>query len=159
MTTTASTPASTPNRQHTIVRTVMKAFTPVHRWILRASRGRIGQKWSTTQMPLLLLTTTGRRSGEPRTAVVGYLEKGRDLVVVASKGGLPEHPAWYHNILANPAVSVERDGATQLMRASVLAGEERDRLWEEICERDPVFVTYQSGITRQIPVVRLEPID
>lgn len=156
--TTPASPPTTPRTRQAMVRTIMKAFTPIHRWVLRASRGRIGQKWSTTRLPLLLLTTTGRRSGEPRTAVVGYMETGRDLIVIASKAGLPEHPAWYYNILVNPEVTVERNGVTQAMRASVIAGEERDRLWADICARDPVFATYQSGISRQIPVVRLQPL-
>jgi F420H(2)-dependent quinone reductase len=149
--------ATTPTRQHAFIRSTMKLFTPFHRWVLRASNGRIGQSWSTTRLPLLLLTTTGRRSGEPRTTVLGYVEEGENLVVVASKGGLPEHPAWYYNLVANPEVTVELNGTRRTMRARVAQSDERARLWEEITTRDPRFDTYQSGVTRQIPVVVLEP--
>lgn len=152
---TTATPTA-PNRQQTMTRGIMKAFTPVHRWVLRVSRGRIGQGWSTTSMSLLLLTTTGRRSGKPRTTVVGYIEEGDALVVIASKGGLPEHPAWYYNLVANPEVTVERDGTSTQMRARVAEGEERDRLWKEISTLEPTFVGYQAGVSRRIPVVVLE---
>jgi deazaflavin-dependent oxidoreductase (nitroreductase family) len=149
----------TSTRQHAVTRRIIKAFTPFHRQVLRTSKGRIGQSWSSTRQPLLLLTTTGRRSGEPRTAVLGYIEDGGRLVVVASKGGLPEHPGWYHNIVANPQVTVERNGTVQPMRATVADAAEHERLWTIVSTRYPTFTTYQAGISRQIPIVILEPAD
>jgi F420H(2)-dependent quinone reductase len=156
MTTTAT---ATPNRQHAVIRGIMKIFTPIHSRVLRVSRGRIGQTWSSTRQPLLLLTTTGRRSGAPRATVVGYIEDGPNLVVVASKGGLPEHPAWYLNLVANPEVTVERNGAKRTMRARVAANGERSRLWETVSSRYPQFNDYQAGVSREIPVVVLEPAE
>lgn len=149
--------ANTSDRQLAILRNTMKFFTPFHSWVLRTTRGRVGQRWSTTRLPLLILTTTGRRSGEPRTTVLGYVEEGENLVVVASKGGLPEHPAWYLNLVANPEVTVELHGSRRTMRARIAQSDERDRLWKTITTLDPRFISYQAGVSRQIPVVVLEP--
>lgn len=149
--------ANTSDRQLAILRNTMKIFTPFHSWVLRTTRGRVGQRWSTTRLPLLILTTTGRRSGEPRTTVLGYVEEGENLVVVASKGGLPEHPAWYLNLVANPEVTVELHGSRRTMRARIAQSDERDRLWKTITTLDPRFISYQAGVSRQIPVVVLEP--
>lgn len=160
MTTTAPaiTAVATPNRQHTIMRAIMKAFTPFHRSVLRLTRSRIGQAWSSTRQPLLILTTTGRRSGEPRSTVVGYIPDGDAFIIVASKGGLPEHPAWYHNIVANPDVTIERSGAPEQRRARITSGDERERLWRKICVLYPTFASYQASTTRQLPVILLEPV-
>lgn len=159
MSTTApvTTTGPTPNRQHALMRAIMKGFTPIHRRVLRASRGRIGQRWSTTRQPLLVLTTTGRRSGEPRSTVVGYIPHGDAFVIVASKGGLPEHPAWYHNLVANPNVRIERNGPVEQRRARVAKGDERERLWQKVCHLYPTFAAYQASTIRQLPVILLEP--
>jgi len=106
--------------------------------------------------PVLLLTTTGAKSGQPRLAPVVYSRDGDTYVIVASKGGAPTHPAWYHNLLANPVVTVEVGGETFEARARVTDGPERDRLFAERAATNPNFAEYQRRTTRVIPVVVLE---
>jgi deazaflavin-dependent oxidoreductase (nitroreductase family) len=109
-----------------------------------------------TGRPVLLLTTTGAKSGEPRLAPVVYSRDGEHHVIVASKGGAPTHPAWYGNLLANPVVTVEVGGETFQARAIVAEGAERDRLFAAHAAANPNFNDYQRRTTRVIPVVLLE---
>jgi deazaflavin-dependent oxidoreductase (nitroreductase family) len=106
--------------------------------------------------PVLLLTTKGARSGQPRLAPLVYSRDGDHFVIVASKGGAPTHPAWYHNLLANPVVTVEVGGETFEALARVTEGAERDRLFAERAATSPNFAEYQKKTTRVIPVVVLE---
>jgi len=106
--------------------------------------------------PVLLLTTTGARSGQARLAPLVYSREGDDYVIVASKGGAPTRPAWYHNLLANPVVTVEVGGKTFEARARVTEGAERDRLFAQRVAANPNFAEYQKKTTRVIPVVVLE---
>jgi deazaflavin-dependent oxidoreductase (nitroreductase family) len=106
--------------------------------------------------PVLVLHTVGARTGEPRFAPLVYSRDGERLVIVASKGGAPEHPAWYANLLANPAVTVEAGGETFASRATVAEGAERDRLWSAHVAQHPGFAEYVEKTTRLIPVVVLE---
>jgi deazaflavin-dependent oxidoreductase (nitroreductase family) len=108
---------------------------------------------------LLLLTTTGARSGEPRLAPLVYSRDGDRIVVVASKGGAPTNPAWYRNVVANPIVTVELGGETFQARASIAEGEARDRLYAVHAAEHPAFKDYETRTTRVIPVVRLDRID
>jgi deazaflavin-dependent oxidoreductase (nitroreductase family) len=105
---------------------------------------------------ILLLTTTGARSGQPRLAPLVYTRAGDRYVVVASKGGAPTHPAWYLNLVANPIVTVEAGPEKFQARAVVVEGAERDRLWAERVETYPAFGEYQQRTSRRIPVVLLE---
>ena len=109
-----------------------------------------------TGRPVLLLTTTGAKSGEPRLVPVVYSRDGEHHVIVASKGGAPTHPAWYGNLLANPVVTVEVGGETFQARAIVAEGAERDRLFAAHAAANPNFSDYQRRTTRVIPVVLLE---
>jgi deazaflavin-dependent oxidoreductase (nitroreductase family) len=106
--------------------------------------------------PVLLLTTTGAKSGQRRLAPVVYSRDGDAYVIVASKGGAPTHPAWYHNLLANPVVTVEVGRETFEARARATEGTERDRLFAERVAASPNFAEYQRRTTRVIPVVVLE---
>jgi deazaflavin-dependent oxidoreductase (nitroreductase family) len=109
--------------------------------------------------PLLLLTTTGAKSGLARTTpVVFSLDDGR-RVVIASKAGAPHHPHWYLNLVANPEVTVEVPGETYRARAVVAEGAERDRLFQQQADLMPNFADYAEKTTREIPVVILEPAD
>jgi deazaflavin-dependent oxidoreductase (nitroreductase family) len=108
--------------------------------------------------PLLLLTTTGAKSGEPRTSPVVYTRDGEAYVVIASRGGSPNNPAWYHNLVAHPTVTVEVPGETFSARARVATGDERDRLWRAQADLMPTFDEYQAKTTRQIPVIVLERV-
>lgn len=106
--------------------------------------------------PVLLLTTTGAKSGQPRLAPLVYSRDGDHYVIVASKGGAPTHPAWYQNLLAHPTVTVEVGEGTFEARARVTEGAERDRLFAQRAADSPNFAEYQRRTTRVIPVVALE---
>ena len=120
----------------------------------RAHGGKVGGPFEGAT--LLLLTTTGAKSGEPRTTPVVYLADGESLVIFASKAGAPTNPAWYHNLLAHPTATVEVGTETFPVRTRAAEGEERDRLYERQVARAPQFADYQAKTTRMIPVVVLE---
>lgn len=120
----------------------------------RANSGRVGGQFEGA--PLLLLTSTGAKSGETRTTPVVYLRDGEHLVIFASKAGAPTNPAWFHNLLANPSATVEVGTETAQVNASVAAGGERERLYALQSERFPQFVEYARKTTREIPVVVLQ---
>ncbi len=108
--------------------------------------------------PLVLLSTTGAKSGKRRTTPVVYTRDGDRIVVIASKGGAPSHPDWYHNLVANPDVTVELPDETFDARAVVPTGEERERLYRAQAGVMPNFDEYQKKTKRQIPVVVLERV-
>ncbi|KUN94935.1 nitroreductase/quinone reductase family protein [Streptomyces caeruleatus] len=123
----------------------------------RANKGRVGGYFVGAR--LLLLTTTGARTGRPHTTPVGYLPDGGDRVlVIASAAGAPKHPAWFHNLRANPRVTIESGAFTYEARAVVLDGEERDRAFARAVEADPGWAAYQEKTERVIPVVALYEI-
>ncbi len=109
-------------------------------------------------VPSLLLTTTGRKSGERFIFPLYYGKVGDGYLVVASKGGAPEHPGWYRNILANPEVEVQAGTVKTKARARTATGAERARLWEQALEFWPPYAEYQTKTEREIPVVVLDPI-
>jgi deazaflavin-dependent oxidoreductase (nitroreductase family) len=119
----------------------------------RANEGRVGGSFQGA--PMLLLTTTGRRTGERRTNPTMYLADGDRLLVFASKGGAPTNPDWYKNLVANPAVTVEVGTDSYQAHATALQGDERDRLYAEQSRRYPGFAEYQRNTSRVIPVVAL----
>ena len=117
-----------------------------------ANAGKVGGPFE--GVPLLLLTTTGARSGQRRTTPVGYLPDGDRLIIFATRGGSPSNPDWYYNLLAHPEATVEV-GTETFDVAVVIAGEERDRLYARQVEQAPVFAEYQTRTTRIIPVIAL----
>ena len=119
----------------------------------RANGGKVGGPFEGA--PLLVLTTTGAKSGQRRTAPVMYLADGDRLMIFASKAGAPTNPDWYHNLLAHPRATVEVGDETFDVDASVTTGDERDRLFATQAERYPGFAEYQAKTTRTIPVVAL----
>jgi proline iminopeptidase len=118
------------------------------------AEGHIWREGST----ILLLTTTGRKTGEKSTTPLIYTLDGDDPVIVASKGGAPEHPGWYRNLVKNPEVEVQIEGEKFRARARTAAGEERGRLWRQMNEMWPHYAEYQEKTDREIPVVVLERI-
>jgi deazaflavin-dependent oxidoreductase (nitroreductase family) len=122
----------------------------------RTNEGRVGGGFEGA--PLLLLHTTGARSGAERINPLMYLPDGERLVVFASKGGAPTNPDWYYNVRANPDASVEVGTDRFPVRARIAAGEERDALYAEQSRRYPQFAEYQAGTDRTIPVVILERV-
>ncbi len=109
--------------------------------------------------PLLLLTTTGAKSGKRRTTPMMYIPDGERLLVVASNAGAPTHPDWYRNLVAHPRVTVEVGTETFDATAVVAEGEARQQLWTRIVELYPFFAEHQAKITRQIPVIALSRQD
>lgn len=108
--------------------------------------------------PLLLLTTTGAKSGRKHTTPLVYLKDGDRIVVFGSKGGAPSHPAWYHNVVANPKVTVELPGETFGARAAAAEGGERERIFSAQKRVMPAFAEYETKTDRQIPVIVLERV-
>ena len=123
----------------------------------RANDGVVGGPMA--GMPLLLLTTTGARTGLERINPLAYLADGEDYVVIASFAGAPNSPPWFHNLAKNPSVTVELGDETFEAEAVVTQGADRDALFAEVCGRMPVFAEYQARTERTIPVVVLDPID
>jgi deazaflavin-dependent oxidoreductase (nitroreductase family) len=110
-------------------------------------------------LPSLLLTTTGRKSRELRAVPLIYGEAGNSYVVIASKGGLPNHPIWYLNLEANPRCELMVGPKPVSARARVAEGEERERLWEQMAKLYPPYIEYQERAgARTIPVVVLDPV-
>ncbi len=120
----------------------------------RANKGKVGGMWE--GRPLLLLTTTGAKSGQSRTSPVMYMRDGDHLYIFASKGGAPTNPDWYHNLLAHPEVTVEVGDETFQATATPVTGEERDKIYARWAEMYPQFAEYQEKTTRKIPVIELE---
>jgi deazaflavin-dependent oxidoreductase (nitroreductase family) len=108
--------------------------------------------------PLLLLTTTGAKTGREHTTPVVYMRDGDRLLVFGSKAGAPTHPAWYHNLVANPKVTVELAGERFEARAVVTEGDERDRLFDQQKAAMPGFADYERKTSRTIPVIALERV-
>jgi deazaflavin-dependent oxidoreductase (nitroreductase family) len=106
--------------------------------------------------PLMILTTTGAKSGQERTAIITFTRDGDRYVIAASKSGSPTNPAWYYNLLANPEARVEADGETFQARAAEATGAERQRLWDQHAEQRPEFRDYPNKTTRVIPVLTLK---
>ncbi|HEX6121524.1 MAG TPA: nitroreductase/quinone reductase family protein [Ktedonobacterales bacterium] len=126
-----------------------------HRLLLRLSGGRLLA--TSGRMPVLLLTTTGRKTGQPRTWPLSYLADGEALVIVASNAGQERHPAWYLNLLAEPRATVRIGGETRHVRAEVAMLAEQARLWPRLTQAEPLYAAYQRRTTRAIPVVLLWP--
>jgi deazaflavin-dependent oxidoreductase (nitroreductase family) len=120
----------------------------------RANGGKVGGQFAGA--PLLLLHTTGAKTGQARVNPMMYLADGDDHVVFASKAGAPTNPDWYHNLVANPRASIEVGDQTLNVVARVADGETRERLWSRQKELYPGFADYEAKTTRQIPVVILE---
>ena len=120
----------------------------------RANQGQVGGVWG--GRPLLLLTTTGAKSGQPHTTPVMYLREGDRLFIFASKAGAPTHPDWYHNLLADPVVAVEIGDQSYQALAKPVTGAERDQVYARWAEQYPQFRAYQEQTPRVIPVIELE---
>lgn len=136
---------------------LLKGMNAAHRLLITATGGRVGH--DAMGMPVLELTTVGRRSGEPRSVLLtAPLTEGDAYVVVASRGGDDRHPAWFLNLRDRPDVEVAvKDGPRRPMRARIADPETRARLWPQIAERYRNYAGYQRRTEREIPLVLLEP--
>ena len=137
---------------------VLKTMNGLHRGILTLTGGKWG--WHLSRMPVLELTTTGRKSGQPRSVMLtSPVQEGSVVVVVASRGGDDAHPAWFLNLRDHPEVEVAyKGGPKQPMRARVANAEERARLWPLVIADHKNYAQYQTKTTREIPLVLLEPV-
>jgi deazaflavin-dependent oxidoreductase (nitroreductase family) len=131
----------------------IKAVSALHRVAYRLTRGRLGRNLG--PHPILLLTTSGRRSGRPHTVPLLYLRVDGDLAVIASFAGHPRHPDWYLNLLAEPRARVQLDGAQFAVNSRVATPEERPRLWALALAEYAGYAGYQDRTDRAIPVVLL----
>jgi deazaflavin-dependent oxidoreductase (nitroreductase family) len=135
---------------------LFKAGTSVHNELYRRTGGRLGGRAG--RLPMLLLTTTGRKTGQARTTPLGYLPDGDRMVVVASYGGDDRHPQWYLNLQANPEATVQAGARTQRVRAATATGEEKAELWPRVLALYSGYAGYQQTTTRDIPLVILTPV-
>jgi deazaflavin-dependent oxidoreductase (nitroreductase family) len=135
-----------------------KAMNAIHRILLKVTGGRAG--WTAMEMPVLELTTTGRKSGQSRSVMLtSPLQEGSALVVVASRGGDDRSPAWFLNLRDNPDVEVRLQGKPrQRMHARVATAAERERLWPLVTADHKNYAGYQTKTAREIPLVLLEPV-
>jgi deazaflavin-dependent oxidoreductase (nitroreductase family) len=135
-----------------------KAMNAIHHILLKVSGGRVG--WTAMDMPVLELTTTGRKSGQPRSVMLtSPLQVGKALVVVASRAGDDRAPAWFLNLRDNPDVEVRLKGEpAQQMRARVATPAERESMWPLVTADHKNYADYQTRTTREIPLVLLEPL-
>ena len=127
-----------------------------HTVVYRLSRGLVGHRFPGIP-PMMLLDHVGAKSGRKRTSPLGYLEDGDDVVIVASKGGNPRNPAWFHNLRANPDTEAQIGSERRPVHARVATAEERTRLWPRVVDLYGGYEGYQERTEREIPLVILEP--
>jgi deazaflavin-dependent oxidoreductase (nitroreductase family) len=127
-----------------------------HTAAYRVTRGRLGHRFPGTP-PMLLLDHVGAKSGKRRTAPLGYISDGDAFVVIASKGGHPRNPAWFHNLVANPDTTLQAGSRRHAVHARVATPAERARLWPRVVEAYGGYAGYQKRTPREIPLVILEP--
>jgi deazaflavin-dependent oxidoreductase (nitroreductase family) len=143
-------------RQERVGSTVIKFMSRLNTWVYRVSGGRLAGRFP-GGAPVLLLTTIGRKSGQPQTAPLLYLQDANNYVIVASKGGMSHNPLWYKNLEANPHVKIEVGSRTFNAVAHSASDEEKAVLWPKLVEMYPSYADYQARTTRPIPVVILTP--
>ena len=134
---------------------MLKLFSRIHVFLYRVSGGRIGGRFKAA--PVLLLTTTGRKSGKRRTTPLLYGEDAGKYVLVASVGGAPKHPAWYLNLRDHPDATIQVGGRTLGVHAETASPDQRPRLWTLMAQLYPGYDDYQAKTSREIPVVVLTP--
>ena len=135
-----------------VLNQMMKGHTVVY----RATNGVVGHRFPGAP-PMLLLDHVGAKSGTKRTSPLAYVKDGKDVVIVASKGGNPKHPAWYHNLRANPDTTIQVGSKRRAVRARVANAAEHKRLWPKAVEAYSGYDGYQERTKRKIPLVILEP--
>ncbi|KAB2374824.1 nitroreductase family deazaflavin-dependent oxidoreductase [Actinomadura montaniterrae] len=145
-----------------IVPKILKVMARLNIAAYRATGGRVGGTWRAGSafrkgVPICLLTTKGRKTGRPRTQPLLYIPDGDRVILVASQGGLPKHPLWYLNLLADPQVTIQVKRDVRRMRARTASSEERAALWPRLVSVYADFDKYQSWTDREIPVVICDP--
>lgn len=139
-----------------MARRLFKLFMILHVFIYRRTKGGI---WNHMRgMPVLLLTTTGRKTGQKRTVPLMYMTDGENYVITASNNGSDKDPAWWTNLKSNPQAQIEVLGAVKAIVASQANPQDKQRLWAELVSKAAFFDAYQKGTTRDIPLVILKPV-
>ena len=141
---------------------VIKVMSALNTWLYRKTGGRVGRTWRIGSalrkgVPICLLTTTGRKSGQPRTVPLCYLADGDRILLVASQGGLPDDPQWYRNLVADPSVEVQIGSVRRRLVARIADDDERASWWPRLVNLYADYESYQRWTERTIPVVICEP--
>ena len=131
----------------------LKAWTRFHRWVYRRTNGKVLSRMR--GRPILLLTTTGRRTGRPHTIPLPHFADGETMIVVGSASGAERHPAWVLNLIADPRVTVQYLADSGPAHAEILIDGERKAMWERISAEAPWYAGYQQRTSREIPLIRL----
>jgi deazaflavin-dependent oxidoreductase (nitroreductase family) len=139
------------------IKVVARTLGSLHTWVYQKSDGRFGSQF-TGGAPVMLLTTRGRKSGKPRTSPLLYMRDGERIITVASKGGAPNHPAWYLNLKDSPEVTVQIGNTQTAMRATTATPEQKAKYWPRLIAVYPPYQQYQARTDRDIPVVILRPV-
>ncbi len=134
---------------------MFKLFMAIQVWLYRRSKGKLGGKMR--GFKVILLTSTGRKSGQTRTLPLGLFDWPGGYLVVASNGGQPRHPAWYLNLMSNSHATVQVLDQVIPVTAEVLNGEARARAWQQVITSAPSYAAYEKKTTRVIPLVLLQP--
>ena len=153
--TTSPTATVRPGLRTRLENTVDRHSVRIGAWLLRSTRGRAAHLW---HRRALALTTTGRRTGRPRTVVVQYFPDGADLIVVAANSGMPTHPAWYLNLLAHPEAQAEVEGRRLAVRAVELTPAQVADWWPRVLATAPDYARFRERTDRRIPMLRLVPV-
>jgi deazaflavin-dependent oxidoreductase (nitroreductase family) len=143
-----------PNAKKPLMK-VMKVANGMHVALYRMSGGKFANRIA--NMPVLLITTYGRKSGKPHTNPVVYIKDDQDFLVSASAGGMNWHPGWYFNLRNKPEIKIQVGNDTINVKANVVEGDERTRLYDKFKTASSNFVKYEKGTSRIIPVIRLTP--
>ena len=139
-----------------IANPIIKLMSRLNTWAYRATGGKLGGKFL-RGAPVMLLTTTGRKTGKPRVSPLLYLRDGDQVITVASKGGMDHHPLWYRNLQVNPDVEVQIGSEVRPMRAATATAAEKQAYWPRLLEMYRDYADYQARTERDIPVVILSP--
>lgn len=140
-----------------MMKLILKVMIPMSVILYRLTGGVIGGK--VQSLPVLLLTTTGRKSGKTRTVPLGFLREGSAYVIIASYGGLPRNPAWYLNLMSHPEATIQAKRRQVQVKAETADPEKRRELWARLLEVAPGYGNYEKRTSREIPVVILHPLD
>jgi deazaflavin-dependent oxidoreductase (nitroreductase family) len=140
-----------------MLKVMLKAMVSVGVFLYRLTGGGIGGRIQS--MPVLLLTTTGRKSGKKRTVPLGFLRDGSAYVIIASYAGLPRNPAWFLNLESHPEATIQVKKRQMQVKAETANPEKKRELWARLMEVAPGYANYQKRTTRDIPVVILHPVD
>ncbi len=136
--------------------TIFRFFLAIHVFLYRLTGGKIGSR--VQGLPILLLTTTGRKTGRRRTTPLGYLDYDGGYVVTGSNAGFDTHPAWFHNLTSNGCAIIEVGDQRFDVTPEIAGSDERDRLWAQLIKLAPGYAAYAQRTRREIPMVILRPV-